>query len=280
MDTLFVSTQDAGDEFVTTWRWQPNTATVPSIGGTIDVTLGERYTEDRRILAELGAIHHLLSVEQVNGQNRLGNGLAIEVSSGAIRKAVAKGALKKNDSGRTDKQHVAHFAHFLATKFFEAEVKVGKLPAGEPKTTRHFAITLDAPPVARMDSPLGPVIVSRHALNRFVERFAAEDLIKAGMDIIDAPDHKWTQAWRNLGNLLPKSERVAKMPEQEWRRIARKYGAGTIVLHHADSRNLFILKKEPYGLVMATARRRNLESDRIVPPLPKYVGGRLVHQAA
>lgn len=158
MDTLFVSTQDAGHEFVTTWRWQPNTATAPSLGGTIDVTLGERYTEDRRIPAELGAIHH----QETRGHR-----------------------------GRSR-----------------------------------------------------PIL-----------------------------DH----GLRTMERLIRRAKRIEDIPQKEWQRIVRKYGAVTMVLHNKDAACLFILKREPYGLVMATVRRRNRGHDRIMPTLPRLVGGRVVY---
>lgn len=281
MHTLSVTTSGAPDEeqFVVRWAWRASNASMPSKGGTVAVALNKRYTEDRDILAELGALHHLLCVQQVHGQNRLGTGLTVEVSRGAIKKAVARGALKTTDSGRTDKTHVARFAHFLATRFFGARVQVGRRPPGEPATALHVAITLDAPPLARIDSAVGPVVISRHALNRFVERFAAADMIKAGAELVDVPDQKWTQAWRNLQTFLPKAVPATGMLEREKQRIARKYGPGTIVLFHADSQLIFIIVRETYGLVMATVLRRNPRYDRMVPPLPTWRNWQAAHSA-
>lgn len=268
--------EENGGGFHVTWCRRTTGSTTPSAGGCVHVTLAEHFQEDRRILAELAALYHLLCVEEVQGKGRLGNGLILEVSSGAIKKAVAKGTIKKTGTGRTDKPHVAHFAHFLATKFFEAEVKVGALPKEEPRVVMNFEVECNAPTVAKVQSPIGDVIVSRHALNRFVERFTASEYSQAGIPLEDIPNRKWTKAWRTLEKMIGAATRLTNIPQKEWQRITRKYGSGTTVLHNADSDALFIVKEEPYGLVLATARKRSPTADRILPPLPKFAGGRLI----
>lgn len=280
MDTLSVMTNPVADDaFVTRWKWRRDNASIPSLGGAVTVKLSSRHAADKIILAELGAIHHLLCVAEVQGANRLGNGLSIEVSCGAIKKAVAKGALKKDDAGRTDKLHVAQFSQFLATKYFEASISVvapSRQEFDEPRIIQNYESELDIPPMAFIPSEAGNIVVSRHALNRFVERFAAADQIKAGMALSEVPDHKWTRAWRILETIIPQSKRI-DIPGTEWLRIVRKYGEDTLAIHHPDSMNVFIVKREWFGLVMVTALRDS-EYNRIVPKLPKYAGGRLIHQ--
>jgi len=247
------------------WCRRAGLSEKPSAGGSVHVTLAEHFREDRRILAELAALYHLLCVAEVHGRGRLGNGLVIEVSSGAIKKAVAKGTIKKTGTGRTDKPHVAHFAHFLATKFFEAEVKVGALPKEEPRMVMNFKVECNAPTVAKVQSPIGDVIVSRHALNRFVERFTAVEYTNAGMPLEKVPNEKWTKAWRRLAKNIGRARLFTAIPHKEWQYITRKYGAETRVLLNIDSDILFILKEEPHGLVLATVRQRKPDGDRIAP---------------
>jgi len=282
MDTLSVSTHPNQDgTFAIHYKWQQAGAKMPGRGGVVTVSLHQKNADDRPILAELGALHHLLCVEQVHGEKRLGNGITIEVSAGAIRKAVAKGALKQSDAGLTEKLHVALFSHFLATRFFEAQVvtvPAEKWIEGETKEAKDYAISIDAPITATLSSALGEIIITRHALNRFVERFAAADQIKTGATLLDVPDFKWTRAWRTLETILPRAAQV-EIPKKERQRIHKKYGSGVIALHHADSQNVFIIKREWYGLTMATAVRDS-EYCKIVPKLPIYAEGRLVHQTA
>ncbi|MDP1573103.1 MAG: hypothetical protein Q8M09_08260 [Pseudomonadota bacterium] len=279
MDTLSVFTHPNQDgTFAVHYKWRQGEAKMPGRGGVVMVTLHQKHADDRSILAELGALHHLLCVEQVHGEKRLGNGITIEVSAGAIRKAVAKGALKQSDAGLTEKLHVALFSQFLATRFFEAQVVTApaeKWTDEEVKISKDYAVNIDAPMTARLPSDLGDIIITRHALNRFVERFAAADEIKSGATLIDVPDFRWTRAWRTLGAILPKAEQV-EIPTKERQRILKKYGPGVVALHHPDSQSIFIIKHDWYGLTMATAIRDS-EYCKIVPKLPMYAGGRVVY---
>lgn len=282
MDTLSVSTcaEDDG-QYATQWKWRRGNANMPSSGGTITTRVSAKYSDDQVILAELGAIHHLLCVVQVQGTNRLGNGLAIEASCGAIRKAVAKGTLKKDAAGRTDKPHVALFSQFLATKFFEASISVvtpGRWALTQPRVVQNYEIVLDDPPMASIKSDAGDIVVSRHALNRFVEKFVAAEQIKAGQVLVEVPDLKWTRAWQILETIVPQSRQV-DIQRSEWQRIVRKYGQDTLAMYHADSMNVFIVRREWFGLVMVTAMRDS-DYNRIVPKLPTYAGGRLIHQVS
>jgi len=262
------------------YKWRTNGAKAVKSSGSVSVHLNARYNEDRLILAELSALHHLLCVEQIHGKNRLGNGLKIEVTAGAIRKAVAKGSLKKDDSGRTSKINVAHFSQFLATQFFEAEVET--VPSNKwveeiTQEENNYSIQINLPPMASIESPVGNVVISRHALNRFVESFAAVDQITAGATLSDIPNSKWTRAWQILNGLIPTSERVS-IPDKEKERIQRCYGKGTVALHHQSSQNVFILKKEWFGATLVTVLR---DSDycKIIPKLPTFDRGRIVPHA-
>lgn len=280
MDTLTVATinQDANN-FLVQWKWKQNGARQPNVGGTLSVALHDRFTDDRSILAELGAIYHLMCDREVQGKSRLGNGVRVQVTSGAIKKALARTTLKRTDKGNTEKPHVALFSQFLATRFFEAEVEVlpyAKWDIEELRIQADDAIVIDAPRAAALSSPIGEVIISRHGLNRFVERFAAKEAIQNGTPLDALPDARWTRAWRILEGLMLVAKPI-EIPAGERDRIRRKYGPGVALLHHLDSRNLFILRREPYGWVMATTL---VDSgyNALVPRLPVYAGGRLVQQ--
>lgn len=254
MGTLSVSTQEVGEVFQVRYKMVEQGAKVATVCGVLSINLNNRFNLDRPILAELGALHHLLYVKEVHGQHRLGNGLRIEVSAGAIKKALAKGALKREDSGKTDKEHVARFCAFLATKYFESTVEV--VPAAkwvEMPSNRQVdeAITIEDYPDAKITSALGDVVVRRHALNRFVQRFTAASEIAAGASMVELPDARWTRAWRSLEAILPQAERVT-IPPQEWRRIVERYGQGMIALHHRSSQSVFVLKQNAHGLSLVT----------------------------
>jgi hypothetical protein len=283
MDVISVSTVPNDDgTFAVRYKLCRSGGKAVQRAGMVTVALHSRYSEDRPILAELGALHHLLADDPVLESSRCGNQLAVEVSFGAIRKAVTKGSLKSTDAGRTDKSNVAHFAHFLATRFFEATVSVvppGKWePPEEAKIIKDAFIEVSAPSVASLGSCIGQIIPSRHAMNRMVERFVAADQIKAGKSLEDLDDTCWTRAWKIIAKHLPQTSRV-KIPHEEHKRILRKYGPNSTILHHQDAQIVYVVVKEPYGLVLATVLK---DSDycRLVPKPPKFVGGRLVRQAA
>lgn len=283
MDTLSVSTVAAGADFKVRYKFVPAGASMALIAGTVTVALAARpgWMEDRSILAELAALHHLITIKEVQGMNRLGNGLLVEVSAGAIKKAVAKGSLKKEDAGTTAKAHVAHFSTFLATKYFEATIEV--VPAGkwmecEAKRIVDDVITVEEYPDVRIESVLGGVVVRRHALNRFVERFMAASEIAAGRTLADIPDQRWTRAWKSLATILPQATRIT-IPPKEAQRIVSKYGMGVHVLHHWGSQNVFVIKE--YGNARSLDLVTVLRGDEYCKliELPKVMGQRLVYSS-
>lgn len=280
MDTLSVATQHdtSTGAYTVSFQWKQQGAKQPSMGGVVNVALHERYSEDRAVLAELSALHHLLCVEQIHGVNRLGNGLSLEVTSGAIRRALAKKSLKQDGEGLTEKQHVAVFAQFLATKLFEAKVEVrkaAKWSLEEPRQVHYWSIAPDRPPSVAIASRLGDVILSRHALNRFVERITSTEDISNGKSLADIPDYRWTRAWRSLETILPVAD-VVDIPDDEKRRISKKHGQGIKALYHEDSQSVFITKAEPYGTVIVTTLK-NSRYCRLVRNLPRYINGREVY---
>ena len=269
-----------GGTFAVLYKWRQNDSALPARGGTVSVTLNERYVADRPILAELSALHYLLCVKQVQGANRLGNGIALEVSAGAIDKAVAKGALKTTDKGKTDKGHIAPFCQFLATRFFEAEVSTvskNKWKTEAAKKIEDFAISVDLPPVAaisRKGCDPESVVVSRHGMNRFIERYSAKAMIDAGATLGDIQNKVWTAAWRTLERILPQSVELKNIQKKEAIRILHEYGPGVRALHHVSTKNVFILKPERHGYVLVTTLVGD-EYCRLIQQLPTYDCGRI-----
>jgi hypothetical protein len=279
MDTLSVSTIADGDTFKVRYKYVPHGSGAASMAGSVTVCLAIRpdWTRDRGILAELAALHHLMYVREIHGVHRLGNSLCVEVSAGAIKKAVAKGALKKEDAGTTTKAHVAHFSMFLATKYFEATVEVvpsGKWVEPESKRTLDETICVDEYPVVHVGSVLGDVVVRRHALNRFVERFMAAAEMAAGRSLVDIPDYRWTRAWRSLESILPQSVRVT-IPPKEAQRVMWKYGKDVHALHHIGSQNVFVVKDSGRGRELVTVLRGD-EYCKLIE-LPRAAGQRLIY---
>ncbi|MGB9618933.1 MAG: hypothetical protein ACPL7K_00815 [Armatimonadota bacterium] len=285
MDIVSLNTATNPDgTFTVRWKWRQQQARQPSKGGVVRVSFPNNgWTQDRPILAELAAVHRLLEVEKVHGHGRLGNNIRIQTTFGAIRKTLLKGALKENGRGDTDKTHVALFSKFLATKYFEAEIEVlrpEKWRDEEPKLRLDFDLVVTGVPMVTVNSIIGPLVVSRHALNRVVERcICRSDLQAHGKtknDPKDLPDRKWTSAWRHLEKVLPNAVR-GHVVESEHRRVLRKYGKSPTYLWHQDSGLVYVVAHESYGMELVTA----LDDEYwIAKNIPTQRGQRLIYRVA
>lgn len=259
-DTLRVLTRAVDDHHEVAWRIWRTGGKLPSRGGIVRVKLHERWQHDRPALAELAALHYLLETAQVRDPKACGAALFIQCSFGAIRKALAKGALKSDGRGDTDKGHVALFARFLATKYFEARLEADKddgFVKIEPKRGHEcHEIVADLPPRPTLDTPIGPVGITRHALNRVVGRQTSRgDVVSLGLDEDDLralPDGRWTTAWKYLERTLPLCER-GRVGLDEHRRVVRKYGKDPVYLWHKDTCMVFVVAREPHGMELVTA---------------------------
>jgi len=262
MDTLSVTTADGTNGvFLIRWKWWQSGAKQP-VAGEIAVRLDESYRHDRAIIAELGAIHYLLEERQIHGTNRLGAGIKIEVSFGAIRKALLKGSLKKKDEGDTDKGHVAGCATFLATKYFEAEIAVGrKWNDDEPKSFERaeIAITASFPRTQAHCHLLGEgVLITRHAMRRQIARIDANNPSKPKpideSDLSNVPDKWWGSAWRWFEKIFKEgsSLRRARLLPKWHAKYVRKYGHGSQYLWHPDSQGIVIVTRDHDRLVART----------------------------
>lgn len=178
--------------------------------GVVRVQLSEQFSEDRAALSELAACNHLMHDTPFCEDGISGMSLSLNVSRGAIKKALNKGKLKADGKGSTTKQHVADFAHFLATRFFGAEVGVVRsfVTPEESETTYvsslDFDIECDVAPDAKLfclaiDDRL---VISRHVMSRAVERVTAKNVFAAVTENEDLPDACWGQAWGFLRNFL------------------------------------------------------------------------------
>ncbi len=259
----------------------------PLANGVVRVSLASHINQDRAIIAELAALQYLLCQAEVCGPGRTGLGLEVQVSHGAIKRAVLQGALKAADAGRTDKAHIVPYTHFLATRFFAANKTVVHDPAWAKgcmlKYSQH-AISVDEPREATLSTQVGNAVISRHALTRFVQRFIARDLLAgraAGDDeiatIADLDPKYWTRAWKSLARLLISQNTVvsalacSKLGES----MVSRHGKQAKYLHHADSQAIFILVPEGRQLVLATVLR-DFDDNRLLQRPPRYIGGRLV----
>ena len=289
MDKLALSTTTNPDgTFSTRWQWWQNFdldipgggSRRPVSGGTVTVSLAERWIEDRPILAEICAIFQLMCVDEVHGKNRLGSNIQISVSFAAIRKALSKAALKTTDRGDTEKYNVALFTKFLATKYFAADV----ISAGAskwqpfefecPQNTHIFAPHL---PSVDIPSPVGAISVTHHAINRIVERRMTEGLAEyVRGDLTTIPNVRWSRAWRWLERVLPVTT-VADVPRHVMAKIVAKYGTEIKALRCIGSQSVFVLKEARHGWDLVTVLDDNF-TNRLTSAhkLPVQCGQELV----
>lgn len=164
MMVLTLLTKQIDGEFTVYWK------TGLRRGGELKVDLGEQYDklaeQQKPIAAELYAIHHLLSVKEVMGSNRSGNGLQIRVS---------KGAIKKLQKQRSTQHSLYSLTRFLLTRYQEAQISVEKQDDWLSHSFEEYSV--DNATVREIDEVInvpniGPVVVTRHALERFVERLS------------------------------------------------------------------------------------------------------------
>jgi len=155
------------------------------LGGLLRVKVAAKV-EDKAIAAELAAIQHLLEVRCVLGNNISGNAKTqLVVSSGAIRK------LQRRQS---DKVHLAPYANFLCTRFATCPIRVEKDPRWfreqRPVTEEELLVSGPRQETIRLRG-LGEVSVTRHVLDRFVDRALVDQ----------SPDQGMQVAWKKLSRL-------------------------------------------------------------------------------
>ncbi len=285
MDTLTLRTERGASEanaYTVRWQWRQKGAKLP-LAGEIAVTVDPMHANDRAALAELLAIQYLLEVRQIHGEKRMGKGVAIEVSLGSIRKALLKGSLKASGMGKTDKDHVATCAEFLATKYFETTVSVGtRWHEGECKSFEATALELGAQfPRLRLPCPLlgEPVAITRHGLYRFIARIDQRLSKWDEDDLTKVPDTRFTAAWHTMEKVLV-SKRLDELHVRKGlsAAMAKKYGATTRYLKFSDALvpAVLVLRKDATGYVLATVLR---EDQANFVEKPGYIVGQRVVSA-
>lgn len=134
MMVLTLLTKQVDGEFTVYWK------TGLRRGGELKVDLGEQYDklpeQQKPIAAELYAIHHLLSVKEVMGSNRSGNGLQIRVS---------KGAIKKLQKQRSTQHSLYSLTRFLLTRYQEAQISVEKRDDWLSRSFEEYSVAYSRP---------------------------------------------------------------------------------------------------------------------------------------
>lgn len=194
-------------------------------GGCVRVTV-PTVTENPALVAELCAIRHLMLRQQVfNVLPMSGKGLALYVSTGAIRKLL---------QGTSNKKDAQPYATFLKPRFDGIEVKVvhesiDAYPHSQDNAN-HSEISASDPyfetPYDAIEGPaIGRVIVTAHAVEQYVKRSDVE-LIK----------HPWTSL---VNRLMHEDLKVLDLPDNVVRHKERKYGKDNVVEAWGHENSLF-----------------------------------------
>ncbi|HHF2868455.1 TPA: hypothetical protein ACPJZQ_003594 [Vibrio alginolyticus] len=221
MMVLTLLTKQIDGEFTVYWK------TGLRRGGELKVDLGEQYDklpeQQKPIAAELYAIHHLLSVKEVMGSNRSGNGLQIRVS---------KGAIKKLQKQRSTQHSLYSLTRFLLTRYQEAQISVEKRVDWISYSFEEYSVDNLTVTVIGIDEVInvpniGPVVVTRHALERFVERLSD-----------GVPKHPWKALCTKL---LCSGLTKAQLPESVAIQKAKKYAQEAELWQHVGSKMYFVM---------------------------------------
>ena len=219
MMVLTLLTKQTDGEFTVYWK------TGLRRGGELKVDLGEQYDklaeQQKPIAAELYAIHHLLSVKEVMGSNRSGHGLQIRVS---------KGAIKKLQKQRSTQHSLYSLTRFLLTRYQEAQISVEKQDDWLSHSFEEYSV--DNATVRDIDEvinvpKIGPVVVTRHALERFVERLSD-----------GAPKHPWKAL---CSKLLCSGLTKTQLPKNIAIQKAKKYAQEAEFWQHVGSKMYFVM---------------------------------------
>lgn len=197
--TLHTKATSAPNLFETYW-------TTGRKQGVIDVTISDTETQDAAIIAELSAMHFLLSHKEICGGDRAGNGMEIDVTFGAIRK------IAQNTS---NKKHLFAHGRFLLTRYAEAKIAVSKdsdwIRMARAENRREQLVINEPLPEIIQVTGFGKVGLSFHIIDRMMER--------ANYSSIGA-------AWRHLCQMLSGGQvSEVPLPADVARQKAAKHGS-------------------------------------------------------
>lgn len=181
---------------------------------------------DREVIAELAAMHELLVVRAIFGEERAGNVLDLCVSSGAIKKLAQR---------RSNKEHLAPYANFLAIRFADARITVAqKCPWLKPRAEQNVA-KLTPSGGALEDElelrPFGRVALTRHAIDRFAIRSNNAESM--------------ADTWRALRLILSNRLEEVVLNEAQRREKLERHGVEGRIFHHRDSHWNFVVCYTP-----------------------------------
>lgn len=186
--------------------------------GVIETSINQHYKKPLAA-AELAAIHHVVVERAVFGADRYGDNVAIQLSSGAARKALKQ-------SGDADLQQ---FAYLLSVRLQSATVSVSNNLSWRDGLS--FRVNEQITPPALLDdyvtSPLlGRLVITRHALDDVMGR--------------DSPDTE-VDALKTLKRRVARSTKKLAYPERIMTIQLQRHGVRSIPLYDEIDKVAFII---------------------------------------
>lgn len=234
--------QPSDSEGVVRVHWKTGT----NRGGVLDIA-HKAGMKEALVIAELCAIRHLLLRKQVF--NRLpmsGKGLALHVSTGAIRKLFL---------GKSEKREAIPYARFMKPRFDEITITPHRLSVDDfPLSTipeNQEELSIDDPyfldPYDPIEGPaIGQLVVSAHAVEQYEKR---------------CPSEKIHSPWKSLVKRLMHEElEKIDLPEKVIQHKERKYGKDNKVEAWGHPNSLFgylVVQDENNRRTLVTVYRRS-----------------------
>lgn len=207
------------------------------------------------VLAEITALYHLLTVEEVAGKDRTGSDLKIELSRGAIKKILRNSEHKSSVYG--------NHLNWFQTQFIDAKLSVPKKQKANAQLIEKYLksgadwdgrsiylcepMTLPSKPlVAPIYVPdIGNVVISLHAVKQFRKRNDMESDSKS---------------WRKIRNMIANEKLVpGKLGDTLLAKKARKWDRSDAHFFNcARSWQLVLLPGESYWTLATLYQRPDL----------------------
>ena len=231
----FTIATDQPDTFLVYWT---NTATRPK--GLLRIRVIPQM-EDRQIVAELAAMRHLLEDKGVVGNTVIGNA--------STKLVVSLGAIRKLQSMKSDKAHLAPYANFLTTRFAGCPISVDK-DAGwfdgfSQESAKDLLVSAPCRETVTV-AGFGEVSVTHHVLERITERF------------LSAAERSAQAAWKKLRELASDTSLREVSRHSMW--VAAQYA------HHGKQEGRYFLNARR-NLVLVVTNNRG-EGKRLVTAYP------------
>lgn len=224
--------------------------------GVVRVMVPDAFGVDRPVIAELCALNFLMSPPRpVFGGPRAPASATVSVSSGAIRKLMRKESCR---------EALVPFGRFLFVAFSECDLKVDQakswtdtLPVSQEYRIEAAATNWERCDVQALKTVVG---VSRHAIERYIERVGAKNV---------------SSALSSIKRLLASSD-TTLLPVGDRRKQKRLavHGKSATTLMHGPSKTVFVLVPDGDDMVLASVYRDEVIREK----QPVMVGGRIEYR--